>query len=267
MRGDDGLARPSVDSLIRELENNMQGRGSNHMNITGMDLAIVKTLMNHVNRLQDRIETLEGQISVPVPPDVKRNPEYETPVKKAKVTAADTGDEQEVYDNHDVTRFETLKSDLQKLYGGRAQEYDPTARNTLYPPHGMCHVDIILKSVDQLHDKIKDIDKEIARLEQELKKHPYTPNSPHPMIVLQPGNPQNNDSHQTSRSIETRNQLVRDIAKQEGVRRILKEDMDFWSTVKPASIEYMQQIQCMFVEKNQLRKKLLEVYGLRPSAW
>ena len=59
-RTDDGGARLNVAFLIGELENGMRGRGSNHKNITGMNLAVVKTLMNHINKLQDRIETLEG---------------------------------------------------------------------------------------------------------------------------------------------------------------------------------------------------------------
>ena len=128
-RADDGLARPSVAALIGELDNGMRGRGSNHMNITGMNLAILKTLMNHVNKLQDRVETLEGRIQ-DGELDVKRSSAYEmegemlyghqTSMKKAKAGAstAITGVEQEPNDSSDLARYEKLKSDLQKLYGG-----------------------------------------------------------------------------------------------------------------------------------------------------
>ena len=286
-RSDDGLARPSVEALIGELENGMRGRGSNHMNITGMNLAIVKTVMNHVNKLQDRIETLEGRMQCGEP-NVKRSPAYEmegemqdrdpvlkkepghqTFMKKAKAwTSISVIDvEQENVDNSDLARYEKLKSDLQKLYGGRAQEYDPTAGGHMFPPHGTCMSELTLRMMDTMQEQITKIEKDIVRLEQQLKMHPYTPVSPHPMIVLQPGNPLNNDLGQASRNTETRNQLLREIAKQEGERRILQEGVDFWGTVKPASVEYMQQVRSMFVEKNQLRAKLWENHGLRPSAW
>ena len=68
----DGLARASVESLIRELDTGMRdiergGRAylckiDSPVGITGMNLAIVKTLLIHMNKLQDRIETLEGQL-------------------------------------------------------------------------------------------------------------------------------------------------------------------------------------------------------------
>jgi hypothetical protein len=62
IRSDDGGARLSVQALISELEKGMTGRGSNHMNITGMNLAVVRTLLNHINRLEDRVDMLEGMI-------------------------------------------------------------------------------------------------------------------------------------------------------------------------------------------------------------
>ena len=276
----DGLARPSVEGLIGELETSMQGRGSNHMNITGMNLAIVKTIMNHVDRLQDRIECLEGQIHhSSTDSNTGDHAHHETLVKRTKTipaTPIEIDSEEDCYDS-EIVRYESLKSDLQKLYGGKAQEYDPTAGGHMFPPHGMCMSDITLKAIDNFQDQITKTEKEIARLEQELGKNPYTPISPHPMIVLKPNNSQHSDlvcsvtsgsfNQLTKRSIETRNQLVRDIAKQEGERRILQEGIDFWITVKPASAEYMQKVQCMFFEKNQLRARLWEVHGLRPSAW
>ena len=55
-RTDDGGARLNVAFLIGELENGMRGRGSNHMNITGMNLAIM---------LQDEIRAnAEGAASI-----------------------------------------------------------------------------------------------------------------------------------------------------------------------------------------------------------
>jgi hypothetical protein len=262
-RSDDGLTRLSVEALIGELESGMRGRGCNHMNITGMNLAILKTLMNHINQLQDRIETLEGQMQ-DGEPNVKRNPEYEMegqmqdgePGVKREPAAPRWTAEQEPHDNSDLARYEKLKTDLQKLYGGRAQQYDPTAGGYLFPPHGLCASDTTLKMMDIMQDQITKIEQEISRLEQELEKHPYIPVSPHPMIILQPGNPLNNDRSQALRNIETRNQLLREIAKQEGERRILQEGVAFWSTVKPASAEYMQQVQRLFVEKDQLRTRL-----------
>lgn len=238
------------------------------MNITGMNLAVVKTIMNHVDRLQDRIETLEGQTQG-CPPDVKRDPQYETPQKKTKtdpaIPALDA--EQAHHDNPELARYEQLKSELQKLYGGRAQEYDPTAGGHMFPPHGMCMSEVTLKMIDSMQEQTKKIEKDMERLEQELKKHPYQPVSPHPMIILQPGNPVDINRGHMARSIETRNQLIRDIAKQEGERRILQEGIDFWSTVKPASVEYTQHVQRMFVEKKQLRSRLWEMHGLLPSVW
>ena len=62
VRSDDGGARLSVQYLIFELERGMRGKGSNYMNITGMNLTIVRTLLNHINRLEDRIDMLEGML-------------------------------------------------------------------------------------------------------------------------------------------------------------------------------------------------------------
>jgi hypothetical protein len=60
VRSDDGGARHSVHALIAELEGGMRRRGGNYMNITGMNLAVVRTLLNHINKLEDRIDELEG---------------------------------------------------------------------------------------------------------------------------------------------------------------------------------------------------------------
>ena len=61
-RSDDGGARPSVHFLIAELEKSKTTRGGNHMNITGMNLGIVRTLLNHINKLENRLDELEGRI-------------------------------------------------------------------------------------------------------------------------------------------------------------------------------------------------------------
>ena len=37
------------------------------MNITGMNLGIVRTLLNHINKLEDRLDELEGRIGATVP--------------------------------------------------------------------------------------------------------------------------------------------------------------------------------------------------------
>ncbi len=60
VRSDVGGARPSVQALIAELENGMRVRGGNYMGITGMNLAVVRTLLNHIDRLEDRVDYLEG---------------------------------------------------------------------------------------------------------------------------------------------------------------------------------------------------------------
>ena len=45
----------------------MMGRGGNYMNIAGMNLGIVRTLLNHINRLEDRLDELEGRIGTYCP--------------------------------------------------------------------------------------------------------------------------------------------------------------------------------------------------------
>jgi len=88
------------------------------------------------------------------------------------------------------------------------------------------------------------------------------------MIVLQPGSPNiNNDRSQAARSIEKRPNIFRELAKQAAEHRILQEDINFWSQVKLASVDYMQQVQRMFVEKTELRARLLQTHGVRTVAW
>ena len=70
VRSGDGGARPSVEALVAELERGMRGRGGNYMGIAGMNLAVVRTLLNHINRLEDRIDELEGRL--PPPPSATR---------------------------------------------------------------------------------------------------------------------------------------------------------------------------------------------------
>ena len=68
-REGDGGARHDVNNLVLELEAKMKSRGGNYMGINGMYLTVVKTLMNHINKLQDRIELLEGQVNGPPSPN------------------------------------------------------------------------------------------------------------------------------------------------------------------------------------------------------
>ena len=82
-------ARLSCEALIGELESQLEKSGKY---TTKRELAIVKTLMNHMNKLQDRIETLEGQIQ-DMQRDQKIKPECEeamSPVKKAKTSPVAT---------------------------------------------------------------------------------------------------------------------------------------------------------------------------------
>lgn len=62
IRSDDGGARISVPWLIAELERTMQSRGGNHRNITGMDLAVTRTLFNHIQALEARVAALERRV-------------------------------------------------------------------------------------------------------------------------------------------------------------------------------------------------------------
>lgn len=61
-RPDDGGARFSVQMLIAELERGMQATGGNHKNITGMNLAITRTLLNHIDALEARVAALEHRL-------------------------------------------------------------------------------------------------------------------------------------------------------------------------------------------------------------
>ena len=51
----------------------MKGKNANYMNITGMNLGIVRTLLNHINRLEDRIDMLEGMIGSERPDKHSKN--------------------------------------------------------------------------------------------------------------------------------------------------------------------------------------------------
>ncbi len=62
VRSDDGGSRHSVQALIAELERGMRSRGGNTMGITSMNLGIVRTLLNHINHLEDRIDELDGRL-------------------------------------------------------------------------------------------------------------------------------------------------------------------------------------------------------------
>lgn len=72
-RSDDGGARPSVQALIVELERQMSVRGGNTMGITSMNLTIIRTLLNHINRLEDRIDELDGRLSADARPEATEN--------------------------------------------------------------------------------------------------------------------------------------------------------------------------------------------------
>lgn len=85
-----------------------------------------------------------------------------------------------------LARHTQLKDELQGMYGGRAQQYDPTAGGSLYPPPGMCNAKSMLQVVDGLHAQIRKVDDEIKSLNKKLAQYPYIASSPHPMIILQP---------------------------------------------------------------------------------
>jgi hypothetical protein len=64
VRSDYGAARTSVQALIVALEADLRSRGGNYMNITGMNLTLVCNLLNHINKLEDRIDELEGVLGL-----------------------------------------------------------------------------------------------------------------------------------------------------------------------------------------------------------
>ena len=45
------------------------------MGITSMNLGIIRTLLNHINRLEDRIDELDGRLSADARPIGLRAPE------------------------------------------------------------------------------------------------------------------------------------------------------------------------------------------------
>jgi hypothetical protein len=58
-----GSARLSVHHLINELEEGMKRKGGNYMGLTSSNLTMLRTLKNHMDHLQDRIEHLEGLLN------------------------------------------------------------------------------------------------------------------------------------------------------------------------------------------------------------
>jgi hypothetical protein len=182
--------------------------------------------------------------------------------------------EETVVDNKtaSLARHSELRNELQHLYNGQAVSYDPTASHggCLYPPHGMCFAESVLKMADLFHSQIAAVEKGIAQMEDELKKNPYVPSSPHPMIVLQSGETARGFNGLDRRAVshpDKRNEIIRRIGNAMADKLSAQDGLKFWSTVRPASAEYMQKINGMFIEKNQLRHKLLEEDGIVVPAW
>jgi hypothetical protein len=171
-----------------------------------------------------------------------------------------------------LTRHNELRNELQELYNGEANNYDPTAGGSLFPPHGMCPTDSMLKIVESFHAQITTCERLIQQLEDELKRNnPYVPTSPHPMIVLQSGETPELEGLGRRRMLthqEKRNEIIHKIANAIADKRIAQEGLDFWQTsVRPATQEYMQKINDMFIEKNKLRHQLLVENGIAIPSW
>jgi hypothetical protein len=167
-----------------------------------------------------------------------------------------------------IERYTHLKKELHLLYNGRASEYDPTAGGYLFPPHGMCPADCVLKMVDSFQSQVTVAEQAIAKFEEELKKHPYISPSPHPMIILQsPPIAASNDRRMACHAGEERNNIIRKITGSMGDKLIAQDGLDFWKKVKPASEQYMKEINGMFIEKAKLRQQILVKYGMALPSW
>lgn len=165
-----------------------------------------------------------------------------------------------------LERYSTLKKELQQLFHGQASAHDPTAGGYFFAPHGMCPAEIVLKMVDSLHNQVAASDKTIATLEDELKRYPYIAGSLHPMIVVQ-SNVAVSGTRAVDKHIEARNGIIRKIANSMADRRIAQEALDFWRTVPIATEEYMEEIKQKFMEKAELQRQLLAIYGIAEPSW
>lgn len=164
-----------------------------------------------------------------------------------------------------IERYMHLKTELQILYNGRASEYDPTAGGYLFPPHGMCQAEIVLKMVDLFHNHVIACEQAMERFEEELEEHPYIPQSPHPMIVLKttPSLPSASvDIRRDLAAQEARKNIIRKITNTMADKLMAQDGLIFWKTVKPASNEYMKELSEMFTEKSELRQEILVKYGM-----
>ena len=164
-----------------------------------------------------------------------------------------------------VARFIQLRDELQLLYSGTAAQYDPTSGGYLFPPHGMCPADAVLKMVTSFHYQLAAAERTIADLEQELRQYPYVPISLHPMIILQP-NAAPSSSIQR-RVPDARTDIIRKIGNATADRRMAQEGLDFWKSVRAASDEYMEELKGKFTEKAELRRRILARQGIALPAW
>lgn len=64
-----------------------------------------------------------------------------------------------------------------------------------------------------------------------------------------------------------RHEILRKIGAAEGEKLIVKEHLQFWETVRPASEEYMQYVNAMFQEKSRLRQQLFTEDGVIEPLW
>ncbi len=167
-----------------------------------------------------------------------------------------------------LERYTKLRNELQRLYNNTAEKYDPTSGGYFFAPHGMCQTEIVFKMVDSFHAQVTSAEQTMANLEEELKKFPYIPTSPHPMIILQSNLPSVTHTSNGNRlGMVQRNEIIRKITNSMADKLIAQDGLEFWKSVRIASHEYMEEIKGMFMEKAELRQRILVHYGIALPSW
>ena len=172
----------------------------------------------------------------------------------------------------EAERFESIKAQLQALYGGRAKEYENSKRadGQLFPPHGMCNSDSLFKLIQSTMADIKEEENNIQRLEDKLLAHgsvvlPLV----HPMIVMQPSISSKVPSGFSGmRGEENRDRgcILLDIAKAHAKKRMAEDMLTAYKAVTPVSDQYMVNLKALFEEKRNLGLLLFE-RGILLSEW
>ena len=167
-----------------------------------------------------------------------------------------------------IKTHDDLKCELQALYNGSADQYDPTNKansvpdngRLVWPPPGMVFSEMYMQLIDQHSAQVRMHKSQIATLEFELGRHPLVIHSPHPMLRL--------PNAVSTRSPEKRGQLIREIALAEANLRMAQETLDYWTNkVQAASPLFLKNIFDAFQQKQALREILLTKYQTLVPAW